>query len=219
MVLAVRGGDTVETTAKDGSVHTVCFSRPFRRVSVVEALQQAIGGRLPALEETGGDPRMIAPLIMRHRGDTTGSAGNLQGPGHWCVLSRTHKRTATMAAATTPCTCAHLLDLLVGKLIEPLCIQPTFLCDHPTIMSPLAKQHPHKACRAALPPQLSVAAGPDGAIRAAHCGKGVLQRIHRLGHRQPHRSSRRPELNDPAEQRSRMQLQGQVGVPPQRGPR
>ncbi|CAF4091453.1 unnamed protein product, partial [Rotaria sp. Silwood1] len=28
---------------------------------------------------------------------------------------------------------------LVGHFIEPHCLNPTFLCDHPQIMSPLAK--------------------------------------------------------------------------------
>ena len=34
-----------------------------------------------------------------------------------------------------------ILDTMIGHLIEPLCIEPTFLCDHPIIMSPLAKNH------------------------------------------------------------------------------
>ena len=30
---------------------------------------------------------------------------------------------------------------MVGEFIEIECINPTFLCDHPVIMSPLAKTH------------------------------------------------------------------------------
>ena len=32
------------------------------------------------------------------------------------------------------------MDKLCGKFIEPLCIQPSFITDHPTVMSPLAKR-------------------------------------------------------------------------------
>lgn len=35
----------------------------------------------------------------------------------------------------------RLLDKLVGELIEPNCINPTFIINHPEIMSPLAKWH------------------------------------------------------------------------------
>lgn len=43
---------------------------------------------------------------------------------------------------TSPPHVPHkLLDRLVGELLEPECIQPTFLCDHPTAMSPLAKAY------------------------------------------------------------------------------
>jgi len=42
---------------------------------------------------------------------------------------------------TPPQTTARLLDKLVGEYIEPKCINPTFICDHPEIMSPLAKYH------------------------------------------------------------------------------
>lgn len=40
-----------------------------------------------------------------------------------------------------PRTVARLLDKLVGELIEKKCEQPTFITDHPQIMSPLAKWH------------------------------------------------------------------------------
>lgn len=40
-----------------------------------------------------------------------------------------------------PRTTARLLDKLVGDYIEVNCISPTFICEHPEIMSPLAKWH------------------------------------------------------------------------------
>lgn len=40
-----------------------------------------------------------------------------------------------------PLTIPRILDKLCGHFIEPECIQPTFIINHPTIMSPLAKPH------------------------------------------------------------------------------
>lgn len=38
-----------------------------------------------------------------------------------------------------PHTTARLLDKLVGEFLEEKCMNPTFICDHPQLMSPLAK--------------------------------------------------------------------------------
>lgn len=38
-----------------------------------------------------------------------------------------------------PHTAARLIDKLVGEYLEETCINPAFICDHPQIMSPLAK--------------------------------------------------------------------------------
>ena len=43
-----------------------------------------------------------------------------------------------------PQTTTRLLDKLVGEFLEVACINPTFICDHPQIMSPLAKWHRSK---------------------------------------------------------------------------
>lgn len=40
-----------------------------------------------------------------------------------------------------PRTTARLLDKLVGEYLESECINPTFIINHPEIMSPLAKWH------------------------------------------------------------------------------
>ena len=40
-----------------------------------------------------------------------------------------------------PRTTARLLDKLVGEFLESKCINPTFITEHPQIMSPLAKWH------------------------------------------------------------------------------
>jgi lysyl-tRNA synthetase class 2 len=42
---------------------------------------------------------------------------------------------------SSPRTNARLLDKLVGHFIEPDCIDPTFIINHPLVMSPLAKKH------------------------------------------------------------------------------
>ena len=42
---------------------------------------------------------------------------------------------------TKPHTLNRLIDGLIGEFVEPLCVQPTFLINHPQIMSPLAKPH------------------------------------------------------------------------------
>ena len=42
---------------------------------------------------------------------------------------------------SAPQTTARLLDKLVGKYVEPLCVNPAFIINHPQVMSPLAKYH------------------------------------------------------------------------------
>ena len=41
----------------------------------------------------------------------------------------------------SPHTNARVIDDLIAHFIEPLCVDPTFLYNHPTCMSPLAKAH------------------------------------------------------------------------------
>ena len=40
---------------------------------------------------------------------------------------------------TGPLTLGRILDKLISEYIEPECIQPTFLYNHPIALSPLAK--------------------------------------------------------------------------------
>jgi hypothetical protein len=64
-----------------------------------------------------------------------------------------------------PHTPARLLDKLVGEFLEEGCINPTFICDHPQLMSPLAKWcvlHPLGCAGAAAGNALGRSAEQDG---------------------------------------------------------
>lgn len=59
-----------------------------------------------------------------------------------------------------PHTPARLLDKLVGDFLEEGCVNPTFICDHPQLMSPLAKW-----CATASAPHRNAASGGSVKMR------------------------------------------------------
>ncbi|KAK4531845.1 hypothetical protein CCYA_CCYA09G2702 [Cyanidiococcus yangmingshanensis] len=98
------------------------FTPPFKRISVMDSLRDALPQELQTLfpdsEQLGSEE----------------SRRNLQ-----MLCERIG------VVCTPPLTEARLLDKLFGELVEPKCISPTFVCDHPEIMSPLAKWHRNRA--------------------------------------------------------------------------
>lgn len=110
-------------TLPDGSAGRaveVDFTPPFRRVSMVAGLEEK-------LREVLGEPELKFPENMGAEG------------------SRPYLEDLMAKLPDVECeeprTVARLLDALVGEFLEPECINPTFICDHPQIMSPLAKGH------------------------------------------------------------------------------
>ncbi|EFA76128.1 lysine-tRNA ligase [Heterostelium album PN500] len=58
-----------------------------------------------------------------------------------CRLFLAEKCKEFKVECSAPQTTARLLDKLVGHFLEVQCINPTFIINHPEIMSPLAKHH------------------------------------------------------------------------------
>ena len=88
------------------------FRPPFKRVRMLPALEEALGVELPRNLSSPETTAMLSELCDRH--------------GILC---------------TPPATPARLLDKLVGAFVEGKCVHPTFVIDHPAIMSPLARAH------------------------------------------------------------------------------
>lgn len=88
------------------------FSKPFARLDVLETLE-AHGIKLPS---NFNDDAAIPELL------NICQAHGLQ--------------------VKAPITIPRILDKLIGDIIEPLCVQPTFIVNHPTALCPLAKRHP-----------------------------------------------------------------------------
>lgn len=103
---------------ENGEEETVSidFTAPFRRVDILDELNRILGTSItgPDLETEKG--REVVDEICRSR--------NVQ--------------------CKSPRTAARLLDKLAGKYLESNCQNPTFLMNHPKIMSPLAKEHREK---------------------------------------------------------------------------
>ena len=114
MVKKITGGYKIQyhPEGPDGPVNEVDFSPPFKRISMCSGLEEALNVKLPSDLDSEEARIFLVDLCAKHNVD-----------------------------CPPPQTTARLLDKLVGEYLESQCINPTFICDHPQIMSPLAKWH------------------------------------------------------------------------------
>jgi len=113
MVKEIHGSQQTVLHREDtGKVYEINWAPPWRRIPMIPTLETMTGEKFP-------------PADQLH---TEESAKFLEG-----VLT---KMDIDCAA---PRTAARMIDKLVGDLIEPTCVNPTFITGHPQVMSPLAK--------------------------------------------------------------------------------
>uniref|UniRef100_A0A0G4G5S2 Lysine--tRNA ligase n=1 Tax=Chromera velia CCMP2878 TaxID=1169474 RepID=A0A0G4G5S2_9ALVE len=115
MVKSIHGSFKIEYH-KDGPKEppvTVDFTPPFRRVSMVEEIEKLSGQKIPRPFDSPESIAMMKALVDKE---------GLKLP--------------------EPHTPARLLDKLCGHFVEDHILErPTFITEHPQIMSPLAKWH------------------------------------------------------------------------------
>lgn len=92
------------------------FTPPFRRIPMIPTLEEKLKVKLPTDLSTPEANQFLKDLCAKHN-----------------------------VECSPPQTTYRLLDKLVGEYIEPECISPAFIMDHPQIMSPLAKWHRNDA--------------------------------------------------------------------------
>ncbi|KAH7020985.1 uncharacterized protein B0I36DRAFT_333569 [Microdochium trichocladiopsis] len=117
MVKHLTGGYTTEFTNQHGEKYNVNWEAPWRRVSMIPALEEATGEKFPAAEDLHTDE----------------AREFLKGV---CKKMKVN--------CPEPQTTARMLDKLTGEFIEETAVNPTFIIEHPKIMSPLAKDHRSK---------------------------------------------------------------------------
>jgi len=118
MVQDIFGGKIVEYETEDRETKEVKkirldFNTPFKRLDIIKDLSAAIGEEVPEDKINTEEGRETLDRMCRERG----------------------------VECRAPRTAARLLDKLVGKYLESQCHNPTFIMNHPMIMSPLAKEH------------------------------------------------------------------------------
>jgi len=105
---------TFHPDGPEGEAKEIDFTPPFKRLRMFPDLEKALGTKLPS-------PDTLHTEEARLHLDRI------------CVQKEVD--------CPPPRTCARLLDKLVGDFLEETCINPTFITEHPQIMSPLAKWH------------------------------------------------------------------------------
>ncbi|CAF1078809.1 unnamed protein product [Rotaria sp. Silwood1] len=90
------------------------FTPPFKRLNLMENLEKMIGEKFPSSSElsTPAANKFFDNLCKKHD-----------------------------IECKNPRTTARLIDKLSGHFLEPQCLNPTFICNHPQLMGPLAKYH------------------------------------------------------------------------------
>lgn len=116
MVRSIHGSYKIKyhPEGPDGKEYEIDFTPPFKRISMLSSLEEILKVKFPAPTSfnTPETNKFLSDLCIKHE-----------------------------VECPAPRTTARLLDKLVGEFLEENCINPTFICDHPQIMSPLAKYH------------------------------------------------------------------------------
>ncbi|KAI5778363.1 hypothetical protein EDC01DRAFT_622710 [Geopyxis carbonaria] len=114
MVKHITGGHQTKFHTQSGEVYEVNWAKPWKRVAMIPALEEATGEKFPPGDQlhTKETNDFLKSVCAKHKID-----------------------------CSPPQTNARLLDKLVGEFIEEKCVNPTFITGHPQMMSPLAKYH------------------------------------------------------------------------------
>ena len=91
---------------------TIDFTPPFKRIDMIQGLEEELKVKFPENLETEETRKFLDDLCVKHK-----------------------------VECANPRSISRLLDKLVGEFLEPKCISPTFIINHPQLMSPLCKYH------------------------------------------------------------------------------
>lgn len=94
------------------TVREINFKPPFKRIPLVKGIEDALGVKIPENLDSEDTRQFLIKLCDEHK-----------------------------VICPEPKTTSRLLDKLCGDFVECKCVDPTFIIDHPQIMSPLAKYH------------------------------------------------------------------------------
>ncbi|KAK3349360.1 hypothetical protein B0T25DRAFT_570002 [Lasiosphaeria hispida] len=114
LVKELTGSYKTKFTTQHGEVLDVNWEAPWRRVEMIPELERATGEKFPPFEEL-------------HTDETN------------AFLQKVCKKMGV--DCPPPLTNARMIDKLTGEFIEETCVNPTFIMEHPQMMSPLAKYH------------------------------------------------------------------------------
>ena len=113
LVKAITGSYIVNYQPKNSTTAILIdFTPPFKRLDLINELETETGSKFPSDLSTEDTRVFLDDLCEKFKID-----------------------------CSYPRTTARLIDKLVGEFIEPHCVNPTYIMNHPLIMSPLAKPH------------------------------------------------------------------------------
>lgn len=116
IVYEIKGSYKFDITNEKGENITIDFTTPWRRINMMEELEKIFNIKINMEDLESEEMNKLFDDL--------------------CVKNH--------IPCSQPRTTARLIDKLVGEFIEPSCVNPTFLCEQPQLMCPLAKYHRSK---------------------------------------------------------------------------
>lgn len=111
----VKGSLKFDITDEKGNKKTIDFTRPWKKVSMMEQLEKELGVELPKDLESAETNAFFDKLCKEKEVD-----------------------------CSAPRSTSRLINKLVEKYLEDVIVNPTFIIEQPQIMCPLAKYHRSK---------------------------------------------------------------------------